>query len=233
MKAVFVGNDSPTANLVELAMRLRWQDVKWKVASTGEEGLQLIDQLAPELVYLRPDLEDLSLSGFLIRLRCFNTVPTMVLSCTGDDLEVVTALEMGADDYLRLPCDLTELMARSWALLRRSGRGDSSVEMPLAVGELSINPGTHEVFLQNRRLNLTVTEFRLLYVLMRNQGHIVTHGMLQQALSNNDIDSHSAVKKYIQRLRKKLGDDPRRPAWIASVHGVGYRFITREQVGAR
>jgi DNA-binding response OmpR family regulator len=149
-----------------------------------------------------------------------------VLGYQGDEMEVITALEAGADDYVRLPCDLTEIMTRVWALLRRADfRPTHQHESPLHSGRLLINPSTYEAFFNGERLALTSTEFRLLHLLARNRGMVVQHQTLERAIWGEQTNSAGLVKKYVQRLRRKLDDDARMPRWIASVHGVGYRFI--------
>jgi DNA-binding response OmpR family regulator len=139
---------------------------------------------------------------------------------------------MGADDYVEMPCDLNELLARAWAIIRRSGGGWSvTTPAPPASYSLFLNPATLEVFLGQRRINLTSIETRMLHALVENRTTIVsTHTLFEKIWGQQNIDFHSRVKKCIQRLRKKLGDDPSRPTWIANIHGIGYRFIgpTRE-----
>jgi DNA-binding response OmpR family regulator len=90
---------------------------------------------------------------------------------------------------------------------------------------LLVNPATYEAFLGGERLTLTTTEFRLLYLLLKNWGIVVSRATLERTVWGEQVDSYGLVKKYVQRLRHKLGDDAREPFWIASVHGVGYRFI--------
>ena len=159
-------------------------------------------------------------------MRNFSNVPLLVLGRQGDEMEVVASLEMGADDYVRLPCDLTELTTRIWALLRRVGAGISyESESPMQSGRLLVNPATYEAFLGDQRVTLTSTEFRLLYLLVKNWGIVLARQTLERTLWGEQVDSSGLVKKYVQRLRHKLGDDAREPFWIASVHGVGYRFI--------
>jgi two-component system KDP operon response regulator KdpE len=228
MKVVFVGADRRTFDMATLSIRLRWPDVMPLVATTAEQGLQLVEELSPELVILHPDFSDKSLSEAIRELRCFSNVPLLVLSQEGDEMEVVTALEQGADDYVRLPVDLTEMMARIWALLRRAGVGVSHQRQSCLVsGPLLINPATYEVFLAGARIELTSTEFRLLYLMVKNSGTVVSRPNLERVLwrETEDRDSSGLMKKYIQRLRQKLGDDAREPRWIVSIHGVGYRFI--------
>ncbi len=98
-------------------------------------------------------------------------------------------------------------------------------EEPLSSGPLSINPATCEVFLEGQPITLTPMEFRLLHLLVKNRGTLITRHSLEQALWWEPVDNPGLVKKYVQRLRRKLGDDARQPIWIATVHGVGYRFI--------
>lgn len=226
MKAVYIGSEGRTAEVVTLAVHLRWPDVTPVLAATAGEGLEVVEREGPDVVLLHPDFGDLSLGKAIQELRRFSNVPLLVLGREGDEMEVVTALELGADDYVRLPCDLTEIMVRIWALLRRVGvRPVHESEGPLSSGRLFLNPATYEVFLGEQRVTLTSTEFRLLHLLIKNRGTVVAHQTLERALWGEHVDSSRLVKKYVQRLRRKLEDDAREPLWIASVHGVGYRFI--------
>ncbi|MBM3941945.1 MAG: response regulator transcription factor [SAR202 cluster bacterium] len=226
MKVVFIGVDPRISEMALMSVRLRWPDTMPLVSSTASEGLELVERVAPDVVILHPDFTDMSLAQSIHELRRFSNVPLMVLGRQGDEMEVVTSLESGADDYIRLPCDLTEMTTRMWALIRRVGVAVSHErESPLMSGRLLVNPATYEVFLDGQRIALTSTEFRLLYLLVRNRGTVVSHQAVERALWGDQSDSSGLVKKYVQRLRKKLEDDSREPRWIASVHGVGYRFI--------
>ena len=95
----------------------------------------------------------------------------------------------------------------------------------LSSGSLTLDPTTYEVFLDGARLTLTSTEFRLLHLFLNNRGTVVSHDFLAKSLWGDRVDSSALVKKYIQRLRRKLSDEPQNPEWIANVHGVGYRFL--------
>jgi two-component system KDP operon response regulator KdpE len=226
VKAVFIGSDPRINELTTMSFRLRWPDVVPFVVPTAGEGLDVVARESPDVVVIHPDFSDMALSGVIKEIRQFTNVPLLVLGNQGDEMEVVTALEVGADDCVRLPCDLTELMVRVWALLRRAGMGVThDVESPLHSGNLFINPATYEVFLDNRRITLTSTEFRLLHFLVKNRGAVVPRQTLEQTLWGEQVDSYGLVKKYIQRLRRKLGDNARDPSWIANIHGIGYRFI--------
>ena len=141
-------------------------------------------------------------------------------------MDEVKALESGADDYIQRSAGLVNLVARLVALIRRVRRIDlSRAGRPLSFGSLTLDPATYEVFLKSKGLSLTSTEFRLLHVFLANRGAVVSHEFLAQSLWGDQVDSSALVKKYIQRLRRKLGDDPQSPQWIANVHGVGYRIL--------
>lgn len=226
MKAAFIGHDTRVFEIAALSLRLRWPDADVPAGDTAADGLALVEQTSPDVLLLNPDFTDMPLAQTIHELRNISSAPILVLGHRGDEMEVITALEAGADDYVRLPCDLTEIMTRVWALLRRAeSRPAMSGERPLSSGRLFINPSTYEASFSGQRLALTSTEFRLLHLLARNQGMVVQHQTLERAIWGEQADSAGLVKKYVQRLRRKLGDDARMPRWIASVHGVGYRFI--------
>ncbi len=226
MKAVFIGSNSEIADMAWLSIRLRWPDAAPLVATTALAGLELVEQESPDVVLRHPSFSDMSLAEAVQELRRFSNVPLLVLSHQGSETEIVTALEMGADDYVRLPCDMTEMMARVWALLRRVGAiARQEEERPLRSGDLLVNPITYEVFLGDRRVVLTSTEFRVLHLLLKNRGIVVSHETLGRTLWGEEVDSSGLVKKYVQRVRRKLGDTVLKPRWIVSIHGTGYRFV--------
>ena len=226
MKVVFIGADSQVAEMVGLSIRLRWPGITPLVATTASAGLELVEQESPDVVLLHPPFLDMSLADALHELRWFSNVPLLVLSHQGSGTGIVTAVELGADDYVRLPCELTEIMARVWALLRRvAGKTYHEGERPVRSGELFINPATYEVFLGDRQVMLTSTEFRVLYLLVKNRGIVVSHETLERTLWGEEADSSGMAKRYVHRLRQKLGDTTHEPRWVVSIRGTGYRFV--------
>lgn len=234
MKVLLIGTEPDTADMVVLSLRLRWPDTRAVVATRAMEGVEMVEQELPDLVILQTNFSDMSLSDCIGEIRKFSEVPLVVLGKKEDDVEAIRALEMGADDYLRSPYGFVELVARIVALLRRIARSESleNGEAPILSGSLVVNPATYQVFLDDRRLTLTSTEFRLLYLLVKNRGIVVPHRVLERTLWGDRVDSTPLVKKYVQRLRRKLDDDSRNPRWIASVHGFGYRFVGPPQGAA-
>lgn len=225
MKVLFFSQDTNRVEQLVLALRLRWPDLRPLVASDGKTALDVIEKESPELAVLCEDLPDMSIAAAIKEIRRFSDIPLMVATEGDDEMAVVRALELGSDDYIRLPCDLMEVMARVVALMRRVGlTKQRSDEVPIRCGELLINPATYEVFLNATRLMLTPTEFKLLYLLAKNRHMTLSQEFIQRVIWADDIEAGEALKKYIQRLRRKLGDDARNPTWIKTVHGIGYRF---------
>jgi len=120
MRAAFVGADRRIADLATLAIHLRWPEVTPIVVTSAAEALDMIARESLDVVLLHPYLTDRTLVEFIPDMRELTHVPLLVLADQGDETEVVTALEAGADDYVRLPCDLAEIMVRIWALVRRA-----------------------------------------------------------------------------------------------------------------
>lgn len=227
MKAVFLGSDAQIAQMAKLALCLRWPDAEFIIATADEGGLELIEQKVPNIVFYQPASGGMRLRKTIQALRHFSQVPLMVLTHQKNDMELVTSLSIGADDYVEATCSLTMLTAKIMALLRRFTSQDLSTlgKEVLLSGELLVSPSTYEVYLGHRRVKVSKTEFLLLLVLVENRGSVVTHGRLKYALWRDQDSDNELLKKHVGRLRQKLGDNARAPHWIASVNAVGYRFI--------
>ena len=207
MKAVFIGSNSEIAEMAWLSIRLGWPHAKTQVAVTAGGGLELVKETSPDVVLLHPSFIDLSLTEAIQELRRFTNVPLVVLSYRCDEEELMNALELGADDYVALPCDLTEMMARIWALLRRVGFATQQMrERALTCGDLLISPATHQVFLGDHRVPLTLAEFRLLYFLVQKQGEEVPLQLMGCALPGVQSNNSGTVNGDVQGLRSKLRD---------------------------
>ena len=213
-------------DLPVLALRLRWPDTQVMVAENGVAGLEVVEREAPDLVVLASDLQEPDLFHTIQAVRAFSRVPLVVVSGRSDEVELIKAIELGADDYLRVPCSLMELTMRLVAVLRRCRVGlHLGGEGPIRSGPLLMDPGSYEAFIEGRRLVLTPTEFKLLYSLARHRGMVLSPDTLERIVWGNDGGTGELVKKYVQRVRRKLQDDPREPRWIVSVRGMGYTFV--------
>ena len=225
-KAVFIGADPQVAEIASLGICLRWPAVIPMVSTTGTGGLEMVKEQAPDLVLLRPDFPDKTLSEVIRELRVFSNVPLVVLNHQTNDLESVTALEAGADEYIQLPCELSELTFKLWSLMRRTGGNvDPESDGVLIGGDLRVDQAAHEVYIGADPVALTPAEFQLTQILVRHAGAVVPRSTIEQELAKAGLGAVGSVKQHIMRLRRKFGDSARDPKWIANVPGVGYRFI--------
>lgn len=225
VKALFFSRDTARVEELALALKIRWPDLKPLMVSKGKQGLQVIEQEEPDVVLMCENLPDMNLFAAISEVRRFSDVPIVVVTDLNDDMQGVKALDLGADDFITLQSNLMVVMVKVMALLRRvSMAHNQENNEPIRCGELLINPATFDVYLGSKALRLTLTEFRLLYLLARNRHITVSQDFIMSNLWSGEIDDGSKVKKYIQRLRRKLNDNAKEPRWIKTVHGMGYRL---------
>ena len=225
MRVVFFSGDEPVVEELVIGLRLRWPDLEPLAAARRDVGLRMIREQEPDLLFLCADLPGLNVWEAIREVRRFSDIPMILAQEAGSELDLVRAVELGADDLITVPCSPMIVTARVVALMRRTGMaGRPQNEDAITVGDLLIDPSSYEAFLGSERLSLTPTEFELLRFLVANRNLTVTQEMIQRELWAGSADAGATLKKYIQRLRRKLGDDARRPTWIHTVHGVGYRL---------
>ncbi len=227
MNIVVLTADLRMAEKVELAMRLRWPDAVTSIALDAQQCREQLSETQADVLFLDATHPGINVSDLLLEIRRQDELPILVMSEGYGSLEAAQALELGADDYLASSAEPLELVARVVAVRRRQALSapQSSKTVALVSADLVVDPRTYEARLGDTRLRLTSTEFRLLSLLMNNRESVVTHEGIEDHLWGRNANAVDLVKKYVQRLRWKLLDDPRDPKWIASVHGVGYRFI--------
>lgn len=193
------------------------------VAYDGRQALQVAQRERPALLVLDLMLPEMSGWDVMRALRTISDAPVIMLTARDDPTDKVVGLELGADDYVVKPFDPKELLARVRAVLRRSRRPEQ--REVFAVGDLTVDPGRHEVRLGDHQIELTATEFAILEVLARHPGMVYTRLQLLEAVQGDAYKGYErAVDSHIKNLRQKLEPDPRRPRYIRTVHGVGYRL---------
>lgn len=194
-------------------------------AATGEEALKCARNKLPDLVVLDlmlPGVDGLEVCRELKGDPKTSHIPVVMLTAKGEEADVVTGLELGADDYLTKPFSPRVLLARIKTVLRRKPSDASEEVRTVQVHDLVINPGRHEVLAKGRGVELTFTEFRILYTLAKRPGWVFTRYQIVDAVRGEDYPvTDRSVDVQIVSLRKKLGACGK---YIETVRGVGYRF---------
>jgi len=195
-----------------------------RAAATPEEGLRLLKAWPPDVVIL--DVMLPGMDGFAVcrKIRETSRVPIIMLTARGDVMDRIVGLELGADDYLPKPFEPRELVARMQAVLRR-GKPAEAAER-LRVGPLELDWLARTAKLGQRAIDLTTAEFELLGLFVRNRGRVLTRDRIMEHTRGTDCEAFDrSIDVLVSRLRNKLGDDPRRPRFIKTVHGSGYTFV--------
>ncbi len=193
--------------------------------ASGEEALKAVKLNVPDLILLDlmlPGVDGLEVCRMLKRDDQTSRIPIIMLTAKGEEADIVTGLELGADDYVTKPFSPRVLLARVRTVLRRRHPEPLAEETPLKIHEMIINPGHHEVLVEDQPLDLTLTEFRLLYLLASRPGWVFTRGQIVKGVHGDDYPaSDRSVDVQIVSLRKKLGICGK---YLETVRGIGYRF---------
>jgi two-component system KDP operon response regulator KdpE len=227
MKILVVDDEPDVVESIRLGFALQWREVDVLGAASGDVALDIVEREAPDLVLLDIGLPGQDGFEVLRELRAFSDVPVVMLTARDDAMDKVKGLELGADDYVTKPFNHLELMARVRAVLRRHDMPAPASRAPsFRSGDLQVDFARQEARLRGEHLDLTPTEYKLLYHLVRNAGHVLQHGtLLAKVWGREYVDETDYVRVYIRRLRDKLGDDPDNPRYIQTERRLGYRFL--------
>ena len=194
-------------------------------AYDGEEALEYAKKCEYDLVLL--DVMLPKLDGFQVcqQIREFSNMPIIMLTAKGEIEDRIIGLELGADDYLIKPFSPRELVARVRALFRRAHQADEPAVEVLDFGDLVIDISGHKILVEGKEVDLTASEFKLLTTLARHPGRVYNRMELVEKVLGYDFEGYErTIDSHVKNLRAKLGDDPKKPKWLYTVHGVGYRF---------
>lgn len=201
-------------------------------AFDGEEAIQIAEVEKPDFIILDlmlPKLDGIEVCKLLRQKKV--DVPILMLTAKDDELDKILGLELGADDYMTKPFSPREVIARIKAILRRSTTKQEDIqrvddlETSIVVGELVIYPEKYETYFQGKKLELTPKEFELLLYLTKNKGRVHTRDKLLSSVWNYDFAGDTRiVDVHISHLREKIEVDTRKPKYIKTIRGLGYKF---------
>lgn len=239
--AVVVEDDADVRNLVEAVLRQAGFEVH--TAAEGREGVEVVRRQDAQVVTLDVGLPDIDGFEVLRRIRQFSDAYVVMLTARTDELDTLTALHTGADDFLTKPFRPRELRARVAAMMRRPRRDDTRAAAPTGAAApaadnilrhngLALNPDMRSVTVDGEALALTRSEFDLLHALLKGAGAVrsktelvrVVRGEYYRADAYISESDERAVEVHIGNLRRKLQEDPVQPRWLQTVRGVGYRL---------
>ena len=222
-RILVVEDDPAVRNLVTTALDLHGYDVER--AETGELAVMEAASRNPDLIMLDLGLPDIDGVEVISKIRGWSAVPIIVISARTEDSDKIGALDAGADDYLTKPFSVEELLARVRASLRRSGMAGAGESSTFDNGPLHIDFAAGCATLAGEELQLTPTEYKLLALLAKNVGKVLTHTFITHEIWGTSWDSDIAsLRVFMRTLRKKVEADPAHPQLIQTHVGVGYRM---------
>lgn len=197
------------------------------VARDGAEAIDIFDGADPDLILLDMMLPKLSGLDVCRHVRARSTVPIIMVTAKGEEIDTVVALEVGADDYVVKPYRLRELVARMRAVLRRTPTStpEESLGETAELGGIRLEPDTRRAYVRGDEVHLRRKEFELLRLLMENPGRVLTRDVLIDRVWGSDyVGDTKTLDVHIKRLRAQVEQDPKTPILITTIRGVGYRF---------
>lgn len=226
-KILIVEDDTAISNLI--ATTLETQDYQYHVAKTGVAALLEAASYSPDVVILDLGLPDMDGVDIIKKVRGWSNLPIIVVSARIEDSDKVSALDAGADDYLTKPFSVDELLARLRVALRRVRYDSQKLKEESSVymnGDLKIDYAAGCVYVGAKEIHLTPIEYKLLCLLAKNTGKVLTHNYILKEVWGNALASDTpSLRVFMATLRKKIEPVPSEPKYIQTHIGVGYRML--------
>lgn len=222
-KVLIIEDEEGIGSALEYQLAREGYDVTW--VQDGARGLETFETAGADLVVLDLMLPSMSGEDVCRSIRKTSSVPVIMLTAKGDEVDRVVGLELGADDYVTKPFSTRELMARVKAVLRR-GRSPLEATDVLEGGDIRLDVERVEARVRGELVHLTRKEFDVLELLMRNQGRVLPRDTLMDQVWGTDYFGDTrTLDVHIKRLRAKCELDPREPVHLLTVRGLGYKFV--------
>ncbi len=228
-----VEDDAAVSNLI--ATTLETQSYQFHSVRTGASAILDAASYRPDVIILDLGLPDMDGVNIIRKIRTWSNTPIIVVSARSEDRDKVEALDAGADDYLTKPFSVDELLARLRVALRRVRFDSSKVSEQASVyhnGDLTIDYAAGCVFIGEKEVHLTPIEYRLLCLLSKNTGKVLTHNYILKEIWGNAFPSETpSLRVFMATLRKKIEPVPSEPQYIQTHIGVGYRMLRVQESG--
>ena len=221
-----VEDDNAVRNLITTALTM--YGYKCYSAVNGSGAIMEAVSIQPDLFIIDLGLPDTDGTEIIQKIRTWTTNPIVVVSARSEISDIIKALDAGADDYLTKPFNVEELMARIRVMLRRISYDENRANEPFIFenGELRIDYSSNCVFVSGVEIRLTPLEYKLLCLLARNVGKVLTHHHIIKEIWSSDLESDTqSLRVYMANLRKKIERTPSKPVYLQTHVGIGYRMI--------
>ena len=230
-KVLIVEDEQSISNFISMILTANGFDTI--IVRTGEEALTMIASHCPDMIVLDLGLPDMDGVDIIKKVRTWSNLPIIVISARSEDSDKVAALDAGADDYLTKPFSVDELLARLRVALRRVRYDSQKVSEEASLyenGNLKIDYAAGCAYRDGVEIHLTPIEYKLLCLLARNTGKVLTHNfILNEIWGSSAFSDTPSLRVFMATLRKKLEVDPSHPQYIQTHIGVGYRMIRQKQ----
>jgi two-component system, OmpR family, KDP operon response regulator KdpE len=220
---LIVEDDSKIRNFIKFS--LKSQEYNCLEASSGKAALGIISTEPLTVIILDLGLPDMDGLEIIKQVRTFSDIPIIVVSARDQDTEKVEALDAGADDYLTKPFSIKELLARIRVVLRHSCALKSDEQSVYNLADLEIDLARHKVTLRGKEIHFTPMEFKVVTLLLRNYGKVLTHNYILKEVWGSSIGNDvQSLRVFMANIRRKIEENPAKPRYIITEVGVGYRF---------
>ena len=224
---LIVEDDKPIRNFI--CASLSTQGYRYLEAETGSEALMLFTSYKPDVIILDLGLPDIDGLDIISTIRQWSQIPIIVVSARGQEREKVQALDKGADDYLTKPFGIAELLARVRVALRHFARvnlHECDTPHRFRVGDLEIDLLKRTVTLADRDVHLTPIEYRVMALMAKHAGKVLTHNYIVKEIWGSSIGNETqSLRVFMANIRRKIEKDPAQPRYILTEVGVGYRLV--------